>query len=70
MSALVFCLRSGNFHVQDAHTGGTIATDDEKMKALVESNRRMVAREMAERSFTYQVKIGNETASENRKPHL
>lgn len=42
--------RSGNFNVQDApHTGRPTTTDDHKIKALIETNRRMTTREIAEK---------------------
>ncbi|XP_066137443.1 histone-lysine N-methyltransferase SETMAR-like [Euwallacea fornicatus] len=42
--------RSGNFNVQDApHTGRPITIDDDKIKALVEANRRTTTRGIAEK---------------------
>nr|XP_042906136.1 histone-lysine N-methyltransferase SETMAR-like [Parasteatoda tepidariorum] len=43
-----FC--AGNFNVQYAsHTGRPTTTDDDKIKALIEANRRMTTREIAEK---------------------
>ncbi|EPB66013.1 hypothetical protein ANCCEY_14900, partial [Ancylostoma ceylanicum] len=43
-------LLSGNFNVQDTpHTGHPTTTDDNKIKRLVETNRRMTTREIAEK---------------------
>ena len=37
--------RSGNFNVQDAlHTGCSTTTDDDKIKALIETNQSMTTR--------------------------
>ena len=42
--------RSGNFSVQDApHTGRPITIDDEKIKALIQTNRRMTTQEIPEK---------------------
>ena len=42
--------RSGNFNVQDAsHTGRSTTIDDEKIKALIETNQSMTTRAIAEK---------------------
>lgn len=50
MSALFARFRSGNFIMEGApHTGRTITTDNNKMKALIETSRRVTTRRMAEK---------------------
>ncbi|CAH2090909.1 unnamed protein product [Euphydryas editha] len=42
--------RSGNLNVQDVpHTGRPTTTNDDKIKALIETNQRMTAREIVEK---------------------
>ena len=50
MSVLVSHFRSGSFKVQDAsHTDRPTTSDDDKIKALIETNPRMTTREIAEK---------------------
>ncbi len=55
--------RSGNFDVEDArHSGRTFEADEDTIKALIDANRRITTREIAER-----LNLSNSTVHDHLK---